>query len=905
MAATKLRFCEQPRFNHRRRRIRIARKHPENVRLRVPVTGMESLRWTTAVWLLLFVCLGHLTATGYGATPCSTSNFRCANDKCVPISWHCDEDDDCGDNSDESDCGNRTCSETEFQCGNGKCIPSRWQCDNENDCGDESDENAAMCKNKTCSPDQFSCSTLEGVCIPLTWRCDGQEDCIDGSDEANGCHDTTCTHEEYACSNGKCITKRWVCDQDDDCGDGSDENHCPNVTCSSAEFMCNNGRCIPDRWRCDGDVDCVDGSDEHGCPGTAVPQHPTCEGRDFACANGVDCIHISWQCDGDPDCPDESDEANCTNTCRPDQFQCKNLHCIPGQLECNGKPECPDKSDEHDKCPSTKTCDVETQFDCGSSHCIPKDMVCNGKNDCGSYEDEPKELCHKNECLTRNGGCSDICRDDPIGYHCDCHPGFKLTSDNRTCDDINECEIVGTCSQKCTNTKGSYKCECLEGYFVEPRDHRQCKAKEGVPYLLFANRHDIRKINLETNEYNAVVSELKSTVALDYVYSKGLLVWSDTVLEVINSAPINEGTPIKRVIEDHLQAADGLAVDWIYNHLYWTDTAFNTISVADLDGKMRHTLFSEGLDEPRAIVVNPVEGWMFWTDWGSAAKIERSGMDGSHRKAIVTTDIIWPNGLAIDHVSRRLFWVDAKLHIISSADYDGSNRRVIVSSPLAVKHPFSLDVFEDWLYWTDWDLEVINKANKFTGENVTAIAHGVFSPMAVHIYHSYKQPEGENFCQPANGLCSHLCLPAPVFSNHSARYACACPDGMELQEDMRNCRISEEPVTTTTPAAPVAPKHTADNSTVAEPSVESKPDTGRIAGVVIGILGGLTIVLTMVAYLVYRRFRRNITSLNFDNPVYRKTTEDQLSLEKNQYQPARSYPPSMEPLTSPGTNEFV
>lgn len=232
---------------------------------------------------------------------------------------------------------------------------------------------------------------------------------------------------------------------------------------------------------------------------------------------------------------------------------------------------------------------------------------------------------------------------------------------------------------------------------------------------------------------------------------------------------------------------------------------------------------------------------------------------------------------------------------------------------------------QDWLYWTDWESEVINKVNKFSGENLTHIANGVFSPMDVHVYHSYKQPSGVNYCeqQQQQGVaCSHLCLPAPALSAHSARYSCACPNGMELQEDRRSCRITVmvSTVSAVTGRPPTVPAVTDESvaynaSHMAKTGMEEAEDhrplfsqlgSGHIAGIVMGVLGSLAVILTLVAYLVYRQYlRRNLTSMNFDNPVYRKTTEDQFSLEKNQYQPARAYPPSMEPLTSPGTNEFV
>ena len=39
---------------------------------------------------------------------CSTSQFTCNNGNCVPLTWKCDNYDDCRDNSDEFGCGKFT-----------------------------------------------------------------------------------------------------------------------------------------------------------------------------------------------------------------------------------------------------------------------------------------------------------------------------------------------------------------------------------------------------------------------------------------------------------------------------------------------------------------------------------------------------------------------------------------------------------------------------------------------------------------------------------------------------------------------------------------------------------------------------------------------------------------------------
>ncbi|XP_054277887.1 very low-density lipoprotein receptor-like isoform X3 [Macrosteles quadrilineatus] len=836
---------------------------------------------------------------------CSLRQFKCNNTKCVQLTWMCDGEDDCGDNSDEDhmECKeNRSCSSTEFKCKNNRCIPLHWQCDNENDCRDGSDEDPHTCQHRVCGPEEFTCRDSIGECVPLTWMCDDNADCADGSDE-KACNET-CRTDEFTCANGKCVQQRWVCDHDDDCGDRSDELNCPPKTCSpDTEFACalgNNSYCINARWRCDGDYDCPDESDEKNC--TEKPHRTSvCLSREFACPDRLTCIHQAWVCDGDYDCPDGADESPdvCKNvTCRPDQFQCHNKGCIPGHLHCNGLAECSDGSDEED-CKRAFHCE-ENQFDCGGGTCISLSFVCNGKADCPEGEDEPEGKCDVNECLVHNGNCSHICVDTLVSFHCDCRPGYKLVDDGRSCEDIDECENPGACSQICYNEKGTFKCECEDGYLRDPHDRTRCKATEGHASLLFARRHDIRKISLDHHEMTAIVNDTKSATALDFVFRTGMIFWTDVADQKIFKAPIDEGSDRTVVIRGEMTTADGLAVDWIYNHIYWTDSGKNTIELANFEGSMRRVLITDRLEEPRAIAVNPLEGWMFWTDWGKEAKIERAGLDGSHRQTIVSYDIKWPNGLTLDLVRRRVYWVDAKLNMISSCDYDGAARRQVLRSPEFLHHPFSISVFEDHVYWTDWDKQAIFRANKFNGSRVNAITalHMLQHPMVLHVYHPYRQPDGVNYCAAVNGHCSHLCLPAPQINNRSPKISCACPDGLVLMADGLMC--TEDPST-----------KEIENETPKDLPIPEEPDDGMIAMVVIAVVTVVLIFVSLIALAVYRHYlHRNVTSMNFDNPVYRKTTEDQFSLEKNQYQPTRIYPSTVgeeaqEPLTSPGTNDYV
>lgn len=129
---------------------------------------------------------------------------------------------------------------------------------------------------------------------------------------------------------------------------------------------------------------------------------------------------------------------------------------------------------------------------------------------------------------------------------------------------------------------------------------------------------------------------------------------------------------------------------------------------------------------------------MFWTDWGASPKIETAYLNGENRQTIISSSLGWPNDIALDYATTKIYWIDAQTDKIEHADYTGSSRGYLLLKPGI--HPFGVDIYGSSLYWTDWrTVSGLHQMDKSSG-TLTGKTQVNGQPMGLVVMDSSRQP---------------------------------------------------------------------------------------------------------------------------------------------------------------------
>ncbi|QIY92983.2 3-hydroxyacyl-CoA dehydrogenase [Streptomyces sp. S1D4-11] len=191
---------------------------------------------------------------------------------------------------------------------------------------------------------------------------------------------------------------------------------------------------------------------------------------------------------------------------------------------------------------------------------------------------------------------------------------------------------------------------------------------------------------------------------------------------------VNPDGSDKKVIVSGCRIPDGVAVDVLAGHIYWTNMGLppendGSIERVDLDGGNRTTIVPSGVTyTPKQLHFEAVGRKLYWGD-REGMRVMRCDLDGGNVETLVQTgqgeddrrdETRWCVGVAVDPVGGHLYWTqkgpsDAGLGKILRAGIDlpagerAAERGDIEVLFEALPEPIDLelDLTERMLYWTD------------------------------------------------------------------------------------------------------------------------------------------------------------------------------------------------------------
>ena len=183
------------------------------------------------------------------------------------------------------------------------------------------------------------------------------------------------------------------------------------------------------------------------------------------------------------------------------------------------------------------------------------------------------------------------------------------------------------------------------------------------------------------------------------------------------------------------QTSYSMAIDTVHNKLYISDYGANKIFRANLDGSEVED-FRTGLDKPIAMAFDYQENKIYWNTTTGVQRADLSSNVLTQKEDFVTGQANDPDGLAIDLVNRKLYWINYEGGVWSK-NLDGTGEKEIIPGIEGA----SIMVVGDRIYYDDYvgagDIHI--KSAALDGTGIKTIAVGISRVVYGLAYDSYGQ----------------------------------------------------------------------------------------------------------------------------------------------------------------------
>ncbi|KAK6191563.1 hypothetical protein SNE40_003218 [Patella caerulea] len=565
------------------------------------------------------------------------------------------------------------------------------------------------------------------------------------------------------------------CQDVDECSFGlntCDENaRCFNVPgsfqCQCAPGYSGDGRiCIRERIQCgdnycDLNAKCVFNSN----------QQPLCECNTGFAGNGLECYPVEFGCNEVDTCGENADciydhdlkkyRCECIEdfsgdgiTCQPttDRIDCRNCdsnaeceydverfafrcQCKAGYTgsgyTCSALDGCaacdPDAECVQDPSTSSHRCYCRRGFYGDGIRCqrydCERQQVCDANARCIQEENTEFKICECNSGYRGDGrrcvaeGCNILndcdanaqCLADPRDnrrYMCRCNTGYE--GDGRVCiqrivpcNQINNCAPTAECIYNPDSL--SYRCRCGPGY---EGDGYQCRRRTDVKDCSSdATMCDPNASCQFVYDHSICVCNTNfrgdGSSCIPIVGEGNYLIYAQGYKLMKSPHESSADTYGQQLISDPSQLAIAVETDCKSGYLYWTDVYRGQIRRSNLDGSNDEVLLTD-LSSPEGIAIDFVSRNLYFTDSGLDI-IGVTKLDGSERTSLFKDNLENPRAIAVDPSRGQLYWTDWDRNgpKIERGSMDGSQRKVIVREDLGLPNGLTLDIGTQQLCWAD------------------------------------------------------------------------------------------------------------------------------------------------------------------------------------------------------------